>query len=529
MSVIPSDERSRKPLGVLLVEDCEADAALLLHELRRGGYDVSSVRVQTDAALRDALKGRSWDVVLSDYSMPSFSAPEALAIVRNSQPDLPFIIVSGTIGEETAVSALKAGACDFLVKGRLARFLPALERELREVELRRERARTQAALEEQLRQAQKMEAIGQLAGGIAHDFNNLLTAILGYGELLTEQIGPDKPMGRDLREITAAAERAAALTRQLLAFSRKQVLTMTAVDLNLVVKNLEAMLRRLIGERIRINAILDERLPTVIADATQLEQVIMNLCVNARDAMPAGGTVTIRTEFLAVDGTATDSSATGLVRMMVTDTGTGIPPEIKAKIFEPFFTTKDRGHGTGLGLAAVHGIVAQLGGSIVVESTAGQGTTFQICLPASEVAVTPTVAPPDEAKPIGGETILLVEDESGVRSFVRLALQRFGYRVVEADSGEAALALLTQLDRPIDLLLSDVVLNGMGGRELAAQVKQLSPTSRTLFMSGYAEKVASANGVLDPEVSVLEKPFTSRALLVKVRRVLDESLIEPQK
>jgi len=525
MPVPPTGEPPpRKPLRALFVEDCEADAAILLRELRRGGYDVSFLRVQTADALRGALNTSSWDVVLSDYSMPSFSAPAALAIVRDIKPDLPFMIVSGTIGEETAVSALKAGACDFLVKGRLARFLPALERELREVELRAERARAQATLEDQLRQAQKMEAIGQLAGGIAHDFNNLLTAILGYGELLTEQIGPDKPMGRDLREITAAAERAASLTRQLLAFSRKQVLTMSAVDVNAIVRNLEAMLRRLIGERVKIKTILDDRLPPVMADATQIEQVIMNLCVNARDAMPAGGTVTIRTQFATEDPTRCKSGSAGVVSLAVTDTGTVIPPELTSKIFEPFFTTKERGHGTGLGLAAVHGIVAQFGGSIAVDSTLGEGTTFQIWLPASEATVSASVRQMDDAKPVGGETILLVEDEPGVRSFVRLALQRFGYQVVEAESAEVALDILPKLDRRIDLLLSDVVLQGMGGRELAAQVKELSPTSRVLFMSGYSEKVANPDGFLDPDVSVLEKPFTSRALLVKIRKVLDESL-----
>ena len=267
-----------KPLRVLLVEDSEADAELLLHQLARDGYAVTSTRVETAEGMRAALSSGSWQIVLSDFSMPTFSAPEALAVVREMALDLPFIIVSGTIGEEAAVNALKAGAYDFLVKGRLARLGPAIERELREIELRREREHAHRLLEERLRQAQKMAA----------DFNNLLTAILVYCELLTDQIGADKPVGRDLREVMAAAERAAGLTRQLLAFSRKQVLTVTALDLNQAVGRIEVMLKRLLGEQITIRTSLADGLPAVMADATQLDQVLLNLALNARDAMPEG-------------------------------------------------------------------------------------------------------------------------------------------------------------------------------------------------------------------------------------------------
>jgi two-component system, cell cycle sensor histidine kinase and response regulator CckA len=514
-------EQPRVPLRALIVEDCPEDATLLLHALRRGGYDVSWVRVQDATALREALASQSWDIVLSDYSMPSFSAPDALTIVRETGRDLPFIIVSGTIGEEAAVSALKAGACDFLVKGRLARFIPAVERELREVAVRRERARTQAALEEQLRQSQKMEAIGQLAGGIAHDFNNLLTAILGYCELLTDQIGPDKPIGRDLQEITAAAEKAASLTRQLLAFSRKQVLTIQPIELNGIISDLVGLLKRLIGERITITLALDDQLPAVMADATQLEQVLMNLCVNARDAMPLGGTLTIRTQ--RGSGNAEHASSDQLVTLTVTDTGTGISPEIRSKIFEPFFTTKERGRGTGLGLSAVHGIVSQLGGSIAVDSEVGKGTTFVIQLPASEDAMAKTAVTRARAKPVGGETILLVEDEPGVRSFVRIALERFGYRVVEAETSEDALTALAGLKQSVDLLLTDLVLQGMSGHELAARIKELSPGTRILYMSGYSQPMGDAHSPFDPAILTLEKPFTTRTLLERIRQVFDEA------
>ena len=508
-----------KPLRVLLVEDSESDAELLLAHLSAGGYQVHWTRVETADAMRQALADEDWQIVLSDFSLPTFSAPAALSVLRESGQDLPFIIVSGTIGEEIAVSALKAGACDFLVKGRLARLGPAIERELRELDERHERERAHRILEEQLRQSQKMEAVGQLAGGIAHDFNNLLTAILGYCELLTDQIGPDKPVGRDLREVMAAAERAASLTRQLLAFSRKQVLTVAPLDLNQVVRNIEVMLRRLLGEHIVIDASLAEGLPAVMADATQLDQVILNLALNARDAMPQGGRLTISTSLAPpVDGRST--AATGQVVLAVGDNGSGIPPAILGQIFDPFFTTKERGKGTGLGLAAVHGIVSQLSGSIDVTSTVGVGTTFRVSLPATraEVQVPVPVAP--VVSPLGTENILLVEDERGVRAFIKIALQRFGYRVIEADSAESALEILGRLDVPIHLLLTDVVLPQMPGRELAERVLSAQPHVKVLFMSGYTEQMSTSQGFLEPGVQLLEKPFSVQKLLEKTRQLL---------
>jgi signal transduction histidine kinase len=511
----------KKSLRVLMVEDSLPDAELLAHELSRGGYDLIWERVETADAMKAALDRVSWDIILSDYSLPAFSGPVALQVMQSTGRDVPFIIVSGAIEEEAAVSALRAGACDFMVKGHLSRLLPTVERELHDVELRLERARTQAALEEQLRQAQKMEAIGQLAGGIAHDFNNLLTAILGYSELLTDQIGPDKPLGRDLREIMTAAQRAAALTRQLLAFSRKQVLTVTALDLNQVVSDIEAMLRRLIGEHISITTVLAADLRSVKADATQVEQVLMNLAVNARDAMPHGGELTIRTSNANMETGDTVRDAGLRVSLTVTDTGTGMAPEIQARIFEPFFTTKERGQGTGLGLAAVHGIVTQLCGSIAVESVVGHGTTFRIDLPATRAAVAPIRAATTGPAPVGAETILLVEDEQGVRAFIGLALKRFGYQVLEADSAESAIVLVEHDDRLIHLLLTDVILPKMGGRELVERLGHARPGMPVLFMSGYTEEFTTTGGFLEPGVELLEKPFTAHALLTRVRHVLD--------
>jgi signal transduction histidine kinase len=513
----------RKPLRALLIEDCEADAELLLHELRDGGYEVAALRVDTAAGTRAALQAQTWDVVLSDYSMPAFSGPAALAIVREMGLDLPFMIVSGTIGEETAVSALKAGACDFLVKGRLARLLPALDRELRDVELRRERIRAQTALEEQLRQSQKMEAIGQLAGGIAHDFNNLLTSILGYASLITEQIGSEKTIGQDLREIVLAAERAAALTRQLLAFGRKQEMRAVSVSLNAIVQGVEPMLRRLIPANIKIRTVFDSAIHAVLADPIQLEQVILNLVVNARDAMRSeGGVVTIATENTDLDqeyvSARPDATIGDYATLTVTDTGTGMPPEVQARIFEPFYTTKELGRGTGLGLAVVHGIVKQLGGNIWVYSEPGHGTVFKIYLPKTEARVTTTVDRPAAPTVDGHETILLVEDEASVRSLARRILERHGYRVCEADSGEAALAALANGIDPPDLLMTDLNLPGINGAQLAHEVCRQHGT-RVLFVSGYAEPTGLT---MPANFELLEKPFTAQALLSRVRAVLSQ-------
>jgi|RhiMethySRZTD1v2_1073278.scaffolds.fasta_scaffold15963_7 two-component system cell cycle sensor histidine kinase/response regulator CckA len=517
-----------KRVRILVIEDSPADAELLIRELKSGGYEVAATRVETADAMRLALQTETWDVVISDYSLPRFSAPEALMVLRDTGRDLPFIIVSGTIGEEAAVESLRAGACDFLIKGRLARLIPAIERERREIELRRERTREREALEEQLRHAQKMEAIGQLAGGIAHDFNNMLTAILGYAELLTEQIGPDKPIGVDLQEIVIAAQRATSLTRQLLAFSRKQTIKPVALSLNAVVETLEPMLRRLISANVSIRTSLDRQTHVVLADKTQLEQVLMNLVVNARDAMPDGGTLTIAT------GNAT-LGASDLARfpgamegeyavITVSDTGVGMPPEVQRRIFEPFYTTKERGRGTGLGLAAVYGIVKQLGGNIWVESEPERGSSFTIYLPRTAAAPV-SAAPRGERStpPIGRETILLVEDESGVRSFARTVLVRYGYNVIEAESSEQALTQLSRYDGPLDLLLTDVMLSGMDGGQLARHLTPGRPNMRVIFMSGYADP--SVEEGLPDGCGLLEKPFTAHTLLSRVRESLSSRVV----
>jgi len=499
-----------RQLRALLVEDSPADAELLVHELRAAKFDLTFERVETAGQMKQALERGGWDIVLSDYSLPTFSGPEALCVKQAMGVDIPFIIVSGTIGEETAVSALKAGAHDFLVKGRLARLVPAIERALGDAAERRERKQ----LEAQLNHAQKMEAVGQLAGSVAHDFNNVLTAILGFCELALSAMAPDAPERADLVEIRNAGERAAGLTRQLLAFSRQQVLQPKVHDLNALIDGILPMLRRLVVENIDLSVALAATGAKIKIDSTQLEQILINLVVNARDAMPNGGRLTIETTIDPVNG---------LVTLIVGDTGTGMDATTQARIFEPFFTTKGVGKGTGLGLATVQRIVKQCGGGIELTSTAGEGTVFRITLP----RVADSAAAPVEMRAAAGgfggsETVLLAEDDPAVRLLTRLSLQRSGYTVLEAGSVAEAVDVAKRYHDPIAVLLSDVIMPDSGGTPLIDRLRLTRPDVRVIYMSGYTDDAIVHHGVLSEGTAFLQKPFTPHALTRKVREVLDE-------
>ena len=381
-------------------------------------------------------------------------------------------------------------------------------------------------LERQLRMAQKMEAVGRLSGGIAHDFNNLLGVIIGYSQVLKRTLPPGTAFLEHAEEIEKAGQRAASLTRQLLAFSRQQVLAPAVLNLNSLISEMEKMLPRLIGEDIEIVIALDPAIGRVKADHGQLEQVVMNLAVNARDAMPDGGKVVITTANAVLDETWTrshpGSKAGDFVMLSVADTGTGIDSETLAHIFEPFFTTKERGKGTGLGLATVYGVVKQSGGYVWVESALGKGTAFQIYLPRIEelVSVPEPVAPIVEAFR-GAETILLVEDADALRKLTHMLLEQHGYHVLVAANGAAALQLVEQKPERIDLLLTDVIMPGLNGRALAERLEILQPSLKVLYMSGYTDDAIVNHGVLESGTQLLHKPFSEESLIRKVREVLD--------
>jgi PAS domain S-box-containing protein len=380
-------------------------------------------------------------------------------------------------------------------------------------------------LEDQFRQAQKMEAVGRLAAGVAHDFNNLLTAILGYSELLLADSAHDDPRLDDIEEIRKAGARGAGLTRQLLAFSRKQIVEPRLLNLNTVVEGMRAMLVRLIGEDIDVSLKLAPDAAPVVADPAQIEQVVMNLAINARDAMPLGGTLTISTANLELDDlsarTREGLKPGSYVTLRVTDTGTGITPDVQAHLFEPFYTTKEAGKGTGLGLATVYGIVTQSGGHIGVTSELGRGASFDLCLPAAKHAPFVSEKRVQRAHGTGTETVLVVDDAEGVRQLVRRVLQRQGYNVLTCSKPDEALAMLAQ-GTSLDLLVTDVVMRGGSGPELARQMLQQRPGIKVIYMSGYTEDAIAHHGVLKPGLAFLHKPFTADELGRKVRDVLDD-------
>lgn len=392
-----------------------------------------------------------------------------------------------------------------------------------------ERKKAEEALrdsEEKLRQAQKMEAVGQLAGGVAHDFNNLLAVIIGYADLLLRRMPSDDERAHEqLEEIKKAGNRAKSLTSQLLAFSRKQVMQPKVLDLNAVVDDLDKMLRRLIGEHIEMRAVLQSDLGKVKADPGQIEQVLMNLAVNARDAMANGGSLTIETSNVELDSGYTQAHRLveqgSYVMIAVSDSGCGMSHELQTRIFEPFFTTKEKGRGTGLGLATVYGIIKQSGGNIWVYSEVGKGTTFKIYLPRVDEVATVAESSAVVAEKLGGtETVLLVEDEEAVRHMAQEILESNGYHVLDASDGNHAVRVASEYDGVIDVMVTDVVMPHLGGRELAETLSPVRPQMRVLYMSGYTDDAIVHHGVLDGRAAFLEKPFTPDALAMKIREVL---------
>jgi len=644
------------PLRILHLEDSPADCALIHETVKAAGLACEFIRTDDERSFLSALKSDRFDLILSDYTVPGYSGFSALSAALAHQPTIPFIFVSGTIGEEQAIETLKEGATDYVLKNRVARLVPAIRRALREAVERAERERAEQALrdseqrfremagnihevfwsasadgnhiyyispayeliwnrpvsalyarpeiwleaigpddrermrqaraqlaegrpytheyriilpagghrwieergypvsdasgqvrrtvgvalditvrknlEEQLHQAQKMDVIGQLAGGIAHDFSNMLTVINGYSNLLLDTVALPADITVPLREIYVAGGRAAGLTRQLLIFSRKSQPRSAPLDLNELIDEAAAMLRRMIGENISLQLDLARPLPRTSADASMLEQVLVNLVVNARDAMPKGGSVVISTGSIDLNATGSprhpDAAPGAYVCLGVQDTGCGIPRETLPRIFEPFFTTKEAGKGTGLGLATVFGIIKQHHGWVEVESDVGTGTMFRIFLPIIPTEVANPGAPSAESPPVPGgkETILLVEDEEAVRAYARTVLEINGYKVLEAGSGVDALEIWKWHHDRIALLLTDLVMPGeMTGLELAEKLQTERPNLRVLFASGYNQEMADKILYAQSAYCFLHKPYRPKTLARSVREVIDHGTL----
>jgi signal transduction histidine kinase len=520
-----------EPLRFIHLESSPADADLVCATLRDGGISCQPKRAQSREEFLAALRQDGYSLILSDTSVPGFDGASALALTRALHPDIPFLFVSSAQGEELAIDLMQRGATDYIFKQRLGRLVPSIKRTLRDLDERLERKRAEDALrmsEKQFRQAQKMEAVGRLAGGLAHDFNNLLTVIMGHSQVLLGDLASTNPIRSKIEEMQNAGERAATLIRQLMAFSRKQTLEPKVFPLNSAIGNIETMLRRLIGEDIQLVIRPDPHDGHVKADPGQLEQVIMNLVVNARDAMPNGGLLAIETSQAELTRTPVHHLQPlplgQYVKLTVTDTGCGMDAEVLAHLFEPFFTTKEEHKGTGLGLSTVFGIVTTSGGGIDVWSQVGHGTTFDLYFPrVHPQALTTTVMESRGALRQGSETILLVEDDMSVRDLIRSELAKIGYQVLEARNGVEACLTATQQNLHVDLLLTDVVMPGMNGRELAQHLSVIKPNLRVLFMSGYLDDICVNRGMDPHRTTFLQKPFTPDVLLRTVRALLDSS------
>jgi len=510
-------------VSILLIDDDPQAQALIEMALIDAHFERKIEVATTAAAGLERIKADHHDIYLVDQRLPDGTGLDVIRAAKDLGADKPFILMTGFGSGALDEAALREGAADYVEKHLVGAHL---ERSIRYALRNWQSTRELQDREEQLRQSQKMEAIGRLAGGVAHDFNNLLTAIIGYTDMIAERADLDLATAREVGEIRLAADRGAALTRQLLAFSRKQLLNPTVLNINESVAGLLHMLPRLIGDHIHTNATLAAGLGFVKADPSQIEQVIVNLVLNARDAMPTGGYVTIETD--NVELTEDRLTAEGLViepgpyvMLSITDTGVGMDETTRAHAFEPFFTTKAKGKGTGLGLATVYGIIDQSGGGIAMDTAPDRGTSIRIYLPITDAPAAAERQHVGTSATEGTETLLLVEDNDAIREISAQALRRRGYTVFEARNGEEALDWAFKSATRADMLITDVVMPGMSGPNLAARLMQQTPNLRVLYMSGYTDDATEVHGAFWGGVPLLQKPFTPSQLAQSVRLALD--------
>jgi len=519
-----------EPFRILFVEDVPSDTQLAVHLLQRSGLDFSWSRVDRPTALSDALAASRPDVVVSDFHLPGFTGLDVLTAVRAVDSSIPVIVLTGALSDETAVACLKAGAADYVLKEKPARLPFAVREVLDKARALAEIDRVQQALlksEAALAGAQKMEAVARLAGGVSHDFNNLLTGVLGYCDLLLAAVPASAPYRSDVVQIQSIAHRAAALTRQLLAFGRRQPMSPTPLNLTNVVGDMKKPLRTMVRSTIHIAWDLAATLDDVVADPGQIEQAVYNLVTNACDAMPGSGTLTIRTAAVTLDAAFAashpGSKAGRHVALSIADTGTGINPDALPMIFEPFFTTKGPGEGTGLGLAAVYGIVKQSNGFVSAESEPGRGSTFTMYFPVATEPVeqaAPAAAPAAPAA-APSETVLFVEDDESLRVVLRRVLEGRGYRTLEAVDGQHAIDTFLGRVGEIDLLLTDMVMPGRNGAEVARAFREARPSLPILFMSAYTDPGILQGIVIDDATSLIRKPYLPSTLARQIREMLD--------
>jgi len=515
----------RAPIHILHLEDDPNEAKLVESILEIEASPCLVTHVQGQAEFIATLERGGIDLIISDYSLPGFDGMSALKIAHARWPDIPFILMSGTLGEEFAIESLKSGATDYVMKERRSRLIPAVHRALREVEERAERR----LLEAQFIHAQKMEVVGQLSSGVAHDFNNFLSIIIGNNDYLLAKLRAEDPLRNNCEEIQHAAERAAGVTRQLLVFSRNQAVQPVVLDLNEVIQSMDKMLSRLVDEPIELTLVLERKIGHIKADSGYIGQLLMNLVINARDAMPNGGSLTIATSNFTqkqdTEPVPADIMPGDYVMLSVSDTGVGMTDEVKARLFEAFFTTKPKGKGTGLGMATCQTIVKQSGAYISVDSELGRGTIFKIYFPRVDQPLQKeTRRLPSVAAPRGTETVLIVEDEAALRRMSAMMLENQGYTVLQAASGEEGLRAANEnRGQPIAIVITDVVMPQMGGKAMAQSLKKTHPQMKVLFTSGYAEDALENDKDLDPSVAFLPKPYTLLGLTHKVREILDNA------